>query len=172
MMIGEVEQVERKVTFSTIMTSWFKNTKSVTHQTLRSGKSYQNTSSMWKSRVSTHFITLAVANNCKMTWKSDIDDVMNTSKMSNLPQNFSNDSNVSKEFFISSPYKVFNLLAVANMFEKTPLDLCRVCTPFGVPRKPSSTYLQNEQFYPQIPKTILIKLAKKSFSYLEGRSQK
>ena len=43
---------------------------------------------------------------------------------------------------VSSPYNAFNLLAVANMSEKTPLDL-RGCTPsFGVPRKLSYTHLK------------------------------
>ena len=40
---------------------------------------------------------------------------------------------------VSSPYKVFNLLAVANMSEKTPLDLWGVHPTFGVSLKPSST---------------------------------
>ena len=48
---------------------------------------------------------------------------------------------------VSSPYKVFNLVAVANMSEKTPPDLWGdVHPPFGVPRKPPSTYLKNEKF--------------------------
>ena len=41
-------------------------------------------------------MTLAVAKNCKMTKESDIDDVVNTSKMVDMPQNFLNDSNVSR----------------------------------------------------------------------------
>ena len=41
---------------------------------------------------------------------------------------------------VSSPYKVFNLLVVANMSEKTPQDLWGlVQAPFKVPRKPPST---------------------------------
>ena len=71
-------------------------------------------------------MTLALAKNCKMTKKSDIDDVINTSKMSDKTQ---------KTFFVirtrlgdctyqvSNPYKVFHLVAVANMSEKTPQDL-------------------------------------------------
>ena len=55
---------------------------------------------MWKSRVSAKLI-LAVANNGKMTWKSDIDDVINTSKMSDMPQNFFNASNISRILYIS-----------------------------------------------------------------------
>ena len=44
--------------------------------------------------------------------------------MSNMPQNFFNDYNVSRcgTYQVSSPCKVFNLLAVA-MSDKTPLDL-------------------------------------------------
>ena len=53
--------------------------------------SYQNIYSMWKSNVSTHFMTLPVAKNCKMTNKFDIDDVINMSKMSDMPQNFLRD---------------------------------------------------------------------------------
>ena len=48
---------------------------------------------------------------------------------------------------VSSPYEVFNLVAVANMCVKTPLDLWGgVHPPFGVPRKPPSTHLKNEKF--------------------------
>ena len=65
-------------------------------------------------------MTLDVAKNCKIKKKSDFDDVINTAKMSDMHQNFFNDSKVSKDctYQISSPYKVFNLLAVANMSEK------------------------------------------------------
>ena len=65
-----------------------------------------------------------------MTKKSDIDDVINTSKMSDMPQNISviitrlGDCT----YQVSSPYNVFNLVAVANMSEKTPLDLWGVYT--------------------------------------------
>ena len=41
-------------------------------------------------------MTLAVAKNCKMTKKSDIDDVINTSKMSAMPQNVLKDSDMSR----------------------------------------------------------------------------
>ena len=47
-------------------------------------------------------MTLAVAKNCKITKKSDIDDVINTSKMSGMPQNFLNDCNVSRTLCISN----------------------------------------------------------------------
>ena len=47
---------------------------------------------------------------------------------------------------VSSPYKVFNLLAVANMSEKTPQDLWECTSPFGVPRKPPSIHLKNGRF--------------------------
>ena len=70
-------------------------------------------------------MTLAVAKYCKITKKSDIYDVLNTSIMSDMPQNF-----IPKcldddcTYQVSSPYEVFNLLAVADMSEKkTPLDL-------------------------------------------------
>ena len=65
-------------------------------------------------------MTLAVAKNCKMTKKSDIDDVINKSKMSDMPQNFFCDKNGLGDctYQVSSPYKVFNLVAVANMSEK------------------------------------------------------
>ena len=38
-------------------------------------------------------MALAVAKNCIMTKKSDIDDIINTSKMSDMPKNFLNDLN-------------------------------------------------------------------------------
>ena len=65
-------------------------------------------------------MTLPVAKNCKMTKKSDIDDAINPSKMSDMPQHFLSDSNVSRGLYMQSlsPYEVFNLLAVANMSEK------------------------------------------------------
>ena len=46
---------------------------------------------MCKSRVSTNFRALAVAKNCKMAKKSDIDDVITTSKMWDMSQNFFRD---------------------------------------------------------------------------------
>ena len=46
-----------------------------------------------------------------------------------------------------SPYIVFNLLAVANMSEKNISGIMGgVHPPFGVPRKPPSTHLKNEEF--------------------------
>ena len=39
---------------------------------------------------------LAVAKSCKITKKSDIDDVLNTSKKSDMPQSFLNNFNVSR----------------------------------------------------------------------------
>ena len=47
----------------------------------------------------TNLMTVAVAKNCKMTKKSDIDDVINASKMSD---NFLNNSKVSRGLYISS----------------------------------------------------------------------
>ena len=49
---------------------------------------------------------------------------------------------------VSSPYKVFNLVAVANMSEKNTFRFMGgVYTPlFGLPRKPPSTYLKNKTF--------------------------
>ena len=41
-------------------------------------------------------MTLTVAKNCKMRKKSDIDDVINTSQMSEIPHNKFNDSEVSR----------------------------------------------------------------------------
>ena len=49
--------------------------------------------------------------------KSDIDDVIDTSQMSGMPQNFPRGSKVSTHR-VSSPYKEFNLLAVSIMSEK------------------------------------------------------
>ena len=75
---------------------------------------------------------LAVAKNYKMTYKFDIDDVVNTSKMSDMPKNIFNDSNVSKGLYISSfkTIKVFNL----------PWPILGGS---GVPRKPPSTHIFN-----------------------------
>ena len=47
-------------------------------------------------------MTLAVAKNCKMKKKSDFDGIINTSKMSSMPQNLLNDFNVSRELYISN----------------------------------------------------------------------
>ena len=65
-------------------------------------------------------MTLAVAKNCRMTKKSDIDDVIDTSKLSDMPQNFFVIRTRLGDctYQVSSPYKVFNLVAVANMSEK------------------------------------------------------
>ena len=49
---------------------------------------------------------------------------------------------------VSSPCKVFNLVAMVNMSEKTPLDLWGVYNPFEMERKPLSNYLKNKTFYP------------------------
>ena len=94
-------------------------------------------------------MTLPVAKNCKMTKKFDIDDVINPSKMSGIPQNFLNmiptclDNCACK---VSSPYEVFNLVAVANMcIKNTSRFMGGVHLPFGVPRKPPSTHLKNEK---------------------------
>ena len=46
---------------------------------------------------------------------------------------------------VSSPYKVFNLLAVGNMSEKTPQDLWGLYTPFGGQRKPPFIHLKNKK---------------------------
>ena len=45
---------------------------------------------------------LDVAKNCKITKKSDIDDVIDTSKITAMPQNFLNDFNVSRTLCISN----------------------------------------------------------------------
>ena len=69
--------------------------------------------------------------------------------MKDMPENFFNDFNVSRGLYISSyqvvsPYKVFNLLAVANMSEKNTSRFMGGCTmpPFGLPRKAPSTHLK------------------------------
>ena len=41
-------------------------------------------------------MTLSVAKNCKMMKKFDIDDVINTSKITDMPENLLSDSNVSR----------------------------------------------------------------------------
>ena len=76
-------------------------------------------------------MTLPVAKNCKMTKKSDIDDVINPSKMSDMPQNFFViRTRLSHCIYqVSSPYKVFNLVAVANMSEKNNPRFMGGCTP-------------------------------------------
>ena len=69
-------------------------------------------------------MTLTLAKNCKVTWKSDIDDIMNTSKMLDMPQNFLMILITCVDDFtyqVSCPSKVFNLLTVSNMFEKKHL---------------------------------------------------
>ena len=65
-------------------------------------------------------MTLAVAKNCKMTKKSDIDDVINTSKMSDMPKTFFVIRTRLDDctYQVSSSYKVFDLVAAANMSEK------------------------------------------------------
>ena len=47
-------------------------------------------------------MTLAVAKNGNMMYKSGIDDVIDTSKISDMPQDFFDDSNVSILLYISS----------------------------------------------------------------------
>ena len=93
-------------------------------------------------------MTLAVAKNCKMTKKSNIDDVINTSKISDMPQNFFRNRTRLDDcaYQVSSPYKVFNLIAVANMSEKNTSRSMGVYTLFGVPRKPPSTHLKMKIF--------------------------
>ena len=54
-----------------------------------------------KIKSSNNFMTLAVAKNCKMTKKSVIDDIINTSIMSDMPKNFLHDSNVSRGLYIA-----------------------------------------------------------------------
>ena len=79
-------------------------------------------------------MTLAVAKNCKMTKKSDIDDVIDTSKMLHMPPTLLMILTCLDDcmYHVSSPYKVSNMLAVANMSEQTPQDLCGgVRLPFG-----------------------------------------
>ena len=73
-------------------------------------------------------MTLAVAKNCKRTLKFDIDDVMNTSKMLDMPHNFLMILTCLDDcsYQVSSPYKMFNLLAVDNISEKKPQDLLGV----------------------------------------------
>ena len=65
---------------------------------------------------------------------------------------------------VSSPYKVFNLLAVANKSEKNTSGFMGVVHPLGVSRKPPSSHLRNEKYYAKMPEII--------FSYLEERIQK
>ena len=78
-------------------------------------------------------MTFAVAKNCKMTKKSDIDDVINTSKMSDMPQNIFFLIRMCLDncpYQVSNPYKVFNLVAVANMCVKnTSRFMGGGCTP-------------------------------------------
>ena len=62
----------------------------VTHQTLQIGRSYQNTYTRLKSSVSTDYMTLAVDKSCKITLKSEMDDVIHMSQMSQMPQNIFN----------------------------------------------------------------------------------
>ena len=77
--------------------------------------------------------------------KNDIDDVTNTSKMSDMPQNFFNII-ISKcldngTYQLSSPYKVFNLLTVANMSEKNTSRLMGGVHPPRVNILTETTYL-------------------------------
>ena len=69
--------------------------------------------------------------------------------MSDMPQNFFNDSNVSYQ--VSSSCKVYNLLSMATMSEKNTSEFMvgggvHPTLLFGVPRKPPSTHLKNEKF--------------------------
>ena len=68
---------------------------------------------------------------------------------------------------VSSPYKVFNLLIVANMSEKTPQSFMGE-GPFGEPRKPPSTHMENRESLLNTPDIILIKLAKNLFRVLKN----
>ena len=68
-------------------------------------------------RVYTHFITLVVA---------VVDDVIIKSKMSDIPKTFIIILTCLDDckYKVSNLYKVINLLAVANMSDKIPQDLC------------------------------------------------
>ena len=58
---------------------------------------------------------------------------------------------------VSSPYKVFSLLAVVNVSEKTPLNLRGWHTSLGVPLKPPITHLKNKIIQALMTEIILIK---------------
>ena len=66
------------------------------------------------------------------------------------------------------PYHL-NLVAVANMCVKNTSRFMGGCTtPFGVPRKPHSTHLKNENFQPKTLELILMTLAKYPFRFLKN----
>ena len=91
---------------------------------------------MWKSRVSTNFMTLAVAKNCKMTkirhwWRHKY--VKNVGYASKL---FVSRACLDDcAYQVSSPYKVFNLVAVAIMSEKNTSRFMEGCTHLGIFQK-------------------------------------
>ena len=68
---------------------------------------------------------------------------------------------------VSSSYKVLNLLAMANMYKNTPLDLWGLHPHFGVPRKPPFTHLKNFN-QRSLQEIILIILAKNLFRILKN----
>ena len=131
---------------------------------------------MWSSRVSTKSMTVAVAKNCKMTKKSDIDDVINTSKMSDMPQNFLNGPDVSNRLYISSFKSIKSVYSTCSgqyVWKNTSRFMWGWCTPsFWVATE--TTFHSSEKW-----KTLTIdawdsfdNTCKKSFSYLEEQSQK
>ena len=73
---------------------------------------------------------------------------------------------------VSSPYNVFNLVAVANMSEKNTsrfMGGMGVHLPFGVPRKSPSTHLKNEKLHPKTLEINLITMAKNLFCILKNK---
>ena len=78
-------------------------------------------------------MTLAVAKNCKMMKQPDIDDVINKSKVSDMPQNFLKDSNISRSLYIPS-FKSIQSVYLTHLpwqicLRKTPPELWGGCTP-------------------------------------------
>ena len=74
-----------------------------------------------------------------------------------------------------SPYKIFNLLAVAKMSEKSTPGFnggMYTPSPFGVPLKSPSTHLKNEKKLTIEAWDNFDNTSKKYFSYLEEQSQK
>ena len=66
-------------------------------------------------------MTLPVAKNCKMTKKSDIDGVINPSKMSDMPQNFLSDDLIlliSLPLSITKFHEKFHLDEISSFLEK------------------------------------------------------
>ena len=87
--------------------------------------------------------------------------LMTSSQILEMSQNFANAFKVSRRLYkVSSPYMVFNLLAVTIVSEKILRELWGCTAPFEVPRKPPSTHLKNWKIKKKTPEIVLITFTK------------